>query len=86
MSQALLSPNLTKEVQWEVSQIADKRFPCVIVYGGSGVNLNHLKIKIFQMSCLMSQLVYWLDWGEDTDTSLEQITSYTHFVYTRMGI
>ena len=26
MSQAVLSPNLTKEVQWEVSQIANKRF------------------------------------------------------------
>ena len=31
MSQAVLSPNLTKEVQWEVSQIADKRFPCATV-------------------------------------------------------
>ena len=31
MSQAVLSPNLTKEVQKEVSQIADERFPCVIV-------------------------------------------------------
>ena len=43
MSQAVLSPNLTKEVQWEVSQIADKRFPYVIVKGGLSVNLNHLK-------------------------------------------
>ena len=31
MSQAVLSPNLTKEVQWEVSQIADERFPCTTV-------------------------------------------------------
>ena len=31
MSQAVLSPDLTKEVQWEVSQIADKRFPCATV-------------------------------------------------------
>ena len=44
MSQAILSPNLTKEVQWEVPQIADKRFPCAMVYGGLSVNLNHLKM------------------------------------------
>ena len=31
MSQAVLSPNLTKEVQWEVPQIADKKFPCTTV-------------------------------------------------------
>ena len=31
MSQAVLSPNLTKEVQLEVSQIADKRFPLATV-------------------------------------------------------
>ena len=31
MSQAVLSPNLTKEVQWEVAQIANERFPCMIV-------------------------------------------------------
>ena len=30
MSQAVLSSKLTKKVQWEVSQIADKRFPCVM--------------------------------------------------------
>ena len=46
MSQAVLSPKLTKEIQWEVAQIADKRFPCVIVYGGLSVNLNHLKMKV----------------------------------------
>ena len=44
MSQAVLSPNLTKEVQWEVSQIADERFPHMIVQGGLSVILNHLKI------------------------------------------
>ena len=31
MSQAVLSPNLTKEVQWEVSQIADERLQCAMV-------------------------------------------------------
>ena len=45
MCQAVLSPNLTKKFQWEVSQIADNRFPCVMLIGGLSVNLNHLKIK-----------------------------------------
>ena len=45
MCQAVLSPNLTKKFQWEVSQIADNRFPCVMLLGGLSVNLNHLKIK-----------------------------------------
>ena len=31
MSQAVLSPNLTKEVKWEVSQRADERFPLATV-------------------------------------------------------
>ena len=43
MCQAVLSPNLTKKFQWEVSQIADNRFPCVMLLGGLSVNLNHLK-------------------------------------------
>ena len=41
MCQAVLSPNLTKIFQWEVSQIADNRFPVMMLLGG--VNLNHLK-------------------------------------------
>ena len=45
MSQAVFSPNLTKEVQWEVSQIADKRCPCMILQGGLSVNSNHLKTQ-----------------------------------------
>ena len=44
MSPAVFSPNLTKEVQWEVPQIVDKKFPCATVQGGLSVNLNHLKI------------------------------------------
>ena len=44
MCQAVLSPNLTKKFQWEVSQIADNRFPCVMLLGGLSVNLNHLII------------------------------------------
>ena len=43
MCQAVLSPNLTKKFQWEVSQIADNRFPCMMLLGGLSVNLNHLK-------------------------------------------
>ena len=46
MCQAVLSPNLTKKFQWEVSQIADNRFPCVTLLGGLSVNLNHLKSTI----------------------------------------
>ena len=34
MCQAVLSPNLTKKFQWEVSHIADNRFPCVMLLGG----------------------------------------------------
>ena len=45
MSQAVLSPNLTKEVQWEVSQTAEKKFPIAMLLGGLSVNLNHLKIQ-----------------------------------------
>ena len=45
MCQAVLSPNLRKKFQWEVSQIADNRFPVVMLLGGLSVNLNHLKIK-----------------------------------------
>ena len=33
MCQAVLSPNLTKKFQWEVSQIADNRFPLVMLLG-----------------------------------------------------
>ena len=43
MSQGVLSPNLTKKFQWEVSQIAEKKFLCAILLGGLSVNLNHLK-------------------------------------------
>ena len=45
MSQGPLCPNLTKKVQMEVSQIANRNFPLVILLGGLSVNLNHL-IKV----------------------------------------
>ena len=45
MSQGPLCPNLTKKVQMEVSQIANRNFPLVILLGGLSVNLNHLKIS-----------------------------------------
>ena len=38
-----MSPNLTKKFQWEMSQIAKKKFPCAMLLGGLSVNLNHLK-------------------------------------------
>ena len=44
MSQGPLCPNLTQKVQKEVSQIANRNLPCVILLGGLSVNLNHLKI------------------------------------------
>ena len=31
MSEAVLSPNLTKKFQWEVSQIAEKKLPIAIL-------------------------------------------------------
>ena len=46
MCQAVLSPNLTKKFQWEVSKIANNRFPLVMLSGGLSVNLNHLKMTI----------------------------------------
>ena len=45
MSQGPLCPNLTKKVQKEVSQKANRNLPCVILLGGLSVNLNHLKSK-----------------------------------------
>ena len=43
MSQGPLCQNLTKKVQKEVSQIANRNLSCVILLGGLSVNLNHLK-------------------------------------------
>ena len=45
MSQAVLSRNLTKEVQWEVAQIADKRCLLMIVQGGFKCKLKPPKKK-----------------------------------------
>ena len=39
MSQAVLSPNLTKKFQWEVSQIADNRFPLVMLKSTSSLHI-----------------------------------------------
>ena len=36
---------MTKKFQWEVSQIVEKKFPCVMLLGGLSLNLNHLKIE-----------------------------------------
>ena len=48
MSQGPLCPNLTQKVQKEVSQIANRNLPCVILLGGLSVNLNHLKKMNFK--------------------------------------
>ena len=37
---------MTKKFQWEVSQIAEKKFPRAMLLGGLSVNLNHLKSKM----------------------------------------
>ena len=43
MSQGPLCPNLTQKVQKEVSQIAIRNLPVMILLGGLSVKLNHLK-------------------------------------------
>ena len=44
MCQGLLCPNLSQKVQKEVSQMANRNLPHVMLYGGLSVNLNHLKM------------------------------------------
>ena len=61
MSLGVLSPNLTKKFQWEVSQIAKKKFPCAMLLGGLSVNLNHLKMRkscTFLIPILWSSFLY----------------------------
>ena len=48
MSQGPLCPNLTKKVQKEVSQMANRNLSRVMLLGGLSVNLNHLKSDICQ--------------------------------------
>ena len=43
MSQGPLCPNFSQKVQKEVSQMANRNLSRVILLGGLGVNLNHLK-------------------------------------------
>ena len=50
MSQGPLCPNLTKEFQKEVSQMANRNFPCPMLIGGLSVNLNHLKSTMKQQN------------------------------------
>ena len=56
MSQGPLCPNLTKKVQKEVSQIANRNLSSVILLGGLSVNLNHLKISKSQLFKTFSRL------------------------------
>ena len=44
MSQGPLCPNLTQKVQKEVSQIANRNLPRLILLGGLSLHLNYLKI------------------------------------------
>ena len=44
MSQGPLCPNLTKQFQMEVSQIANHSLLCMILLGGLSLHLNHLII------------------------------------------
>ena len=48
MSQGPLCPNLTKNFQKEVSQMANRNLSRMILLGGLSVNLNHLKSSTFR--------------------------------------
>ena len=48
MSQGALCPNLTKKVQKEVSQMANRKLSCAMLYRWFKCNLNHLKMKYLQ--------------------------------------
>ena len=54
MSQGPLCPNLTKKVQKEVSQIANRNLSSVMLLGGLSVNLNHLKIPRRTLKTILS--------------------------------
>ena len=63
MSQGSLCPNLTKKVQKEVSQMANRNFSPVILLGGLSVNLNHLKTSLHYMNVnSVSQKVVATSW------------------------
>ena len=80
MCQAILSPNLTKKFQWKVSQIADNRFPCVMLLGGLSINLNHLKTGtkinwLNYQSLLKAIPPLWINMLKFQRTSSAKITS-----------
>ena len=54
MSQGPLCPNLTKKVQKEVSQIANRNLSSVMLLGVLSVNLNHLKIPRRTLKTILS--------------------------------
>ena len=54
MSQGPLCPNLTKKVQKEVSQIANRNLSSVMPLGVLSVNLNHLKIPRRTLKTILS--------------------------------
>ena len=57
MSQGPLCPNLTKKVQAEVSQMANRNLSHVILLGGLSVNLNHLKRKKSYKTTVFSESI-----------------------------
>ena len=60
MSQGPLCPNLTQKVQKEVSQIANRNLPRMMLLGGLSVNLNHLKILSSRTSsCLVLSFAFF---------------------------
>ena len=61
MSQGPLCPNMTKKVQKEVYQMANRNLPHTILKGGISVNLNHLKSGT-RLSMAHSTPLSILDW------------------------
>ena len=62
MSEGPLCPNLTQKVQKEVSQMANRNLPLVMLLSGLSVNLNHLKttmnmVKKINLSHLHTNII-----------------------------
>ena len=58
MSQGPLCPNLTKKVQNEVSQMANRNLSRMMLLGGLSVNLNHLKTPLSDRSFIEKTLIF----------------------------
>ena len=61
MSQAPLSPNLTKKFPKKVSQMANRNLPIGMLKGGLSVNLNHLNhLKMIVHIAVSSLLICFI--------------------------